>query len=284
MFTKLLKHEWKANAGLLGILSLCALGAGVLGIFVIRGMLYIIDLATELDNIGMALLGSTGMAGILFFIVIGLVAYALAVQFINLFRFYKSRFTDEGYLTFTLPVNSHQIFLSSFLNIVAWMVISFLVVLVSAALMFVAGFWEGIVEVIEAYKQYSDVVDMIVDEAFGMMHGYDFYTLSSIILSVVGSLYTIVMMMTSLTIGSVLVKKLKLLASVGIYYGINMAVGVLESVLMMIPTVIISASYTEDYYYYLGGVMLVSAVIYLGLAVGGYFLSTTLMKKKLNLP
>ena len=36
MFRKLLKYEWKANAGLLGMLSLAAVGVGVLGTIILR--------------------------------------------------------------------------------------------------------------------------------------------------------------------------------------------------------------------------------------------------------
>ena len=41
MFAKLLKHEWKANGGLLSILSAGALGAGLLGALVLRLLLHI---------------------------------------------------------------------------------------------------------------------------------------------------------------------------------------------------------------------------------------------------
>ena len=41
MFAKLLKHEWKANGGLLSILSAGALGAGLLGALVLRLLIYL---------------------------------------------------------------------------------------------------------------------------------------------------------------------------------------------------------------------------------------------------
>ena len=58
MFSKLLKHEWKANAGLLGILSACALGAGLLGTLVMRGILYMNERMEQED---MAAFGVSGL-------------------------------------------------------------------------------------------------------------------------------------------------------------------------------------------------------------------------------
>ena len=49
----------------------------------------------------------------------GIVAIAVccaASLFFMIYRFYKRCFTDEGYLTFTLPVTNHQILLSSIIN------------------------------------------------------------------------------------------------------------------------------------------------------------------------
>ena len=40
MFAKLLKYEWKATSRLLGILTLCALGIGLLGGCVVRALVF----------------------------------------------------------------------------------------------------------------------------------------------------------------------------------------------------------------------------------------------------
>ena len=128
MFSRLLKHDWKANSGLLGLLSLAAAGIGVLATVVLRILVKTAgSLWWELENgLGPVLVVALGM--FLFFSVVALSVYAIAVQVILLYRFYKNKYTDEGYLTFTLPVKPTQIFWSSFLNMLFWLVISVLVV------------------------------------------------------------------------------------------------------------------------------------------------------------
>ena len=120
MFAKLLKHEWKSTAGLLGILSLAALGLSVLGTVILR----------ILNNYGDQMSGNgyplvpVALGTMLFFLAVALIAYAVGSRILLLARFYRNKFTDEGYLTFTLPVNCHQIFLSALLNMVAWSLIT----------------------------------------------------------------------------------------------------------------------------------------------------------------
>ena len=50
----------------------------------------------------------------------------LVSGFLLLYRFYTSTFTDEGYLTFTLPVKRSTILLSKTVNAVIWTILSFI--------------------------------------------------------------------------------------------------------------------------------------------------------------
>ena len=277
MFSKLLKHEWKANANLLTILSLCALGIGVLGIGVMRGIVYMTELAKQEDA---AYLGVTGLTSILPLMFFTLFAYFLAVQFVNVFRFYKNKFTDEGYLTFTLPVNAHQIFLSSFLNILFWLLISAVVVIVSIVLIIVVGAWEPLKEYFQELQQYEGSLDDIYMEE----PGYDTYNVLKLISIGVTGLYAIVMIMTSITLGCVAAKKHKILASIGIYYAIGIGVGIVESILMVVPSIAMTSDYYDQYYTYSSITLAITMGLQVAMMIGGYFLSTHLMKNKLNLP
>ena len=280
MFSKLLKHEWKANSGLLGILSLCSLGIGVLGIFVMRGIIYMSELAEKEDA---AYLGVTGLSTILPFMFLTLFAYFLAVQFINVFRFYKSRFTDEGYLTFTLPVNAHQIFLSSFLNILFWLLISAVVVVVAVILIVVVGAWEPLTEFFREMQEYGGTFEDIYMEEINEP-GYQTFNVLTIISAVLSVPYSIILIMTSITLGCGLAKKHKILASIGMYYGINVAVGMVESILTVVPTIAMASDFYDRYYIYTNWTIGITMALQVGLMLGGYFLSTHLMKHKLNLP
>lgn len=275
MFSKLLKHTWKANSGLLGILSLCAFGVGLLGAGVLRIIFYLKE-----SNNENAWLAISSLTSILGFLALGLVAYALAVQFVTLFHFYKNRFTDEGYLTFTLPVTARQIFLSSFINSFLWMIISALVVLIAVCIAAFLGAGEYIQEY---FRGFGNIVggseDLIFDEP-----GYKVYTIVSTVQSLYAPIYSLMLIMTSITLGCMLAKKHKIWATIGMYYCIQAVVGVVASIATVVPSLMAFASEDEQYFKAMAISSAITLVLQVILTVGGYFLSTSLMKNKLNLP
>ena len=137
MFSKLLKHEWKANWGLMSILTLAAVGVGILGTIALRVLVNYGDAITQSESVLVLLLFP--LSTLVFVSYMGIAVYVAAVGFVLMYRFYKHKFTDEGYLTFTLPVKTNHIFLSSGLNMVIWTVIAFLVALLMYAMMLLCG-------------------------------------------------------------------------------------------------------------------------------------------------
>ena len=247
MFSKLLKHEWKATSGLLIILSLCALGVGAMG----GGMLRLLNYVSEhmLDN-GMAAIATSGLSSMLFFLMIALVAYILAVQFITLFRFYKNKFTDEGYLTFTLPVTTHQIFLSSFLNILIWLVISVVVLMLSGLLMLLIGVGDPLLQILEALREVTQSLGALFSD--WELPGAGALMTFALLHIPVMPVYNIVLLMTSITLGCVLAKKHKILATIGMYYCIHMGVNMLSSILSVVPTLLMIGGTLSNPDHYVG--------------------------------
>lgn len=277
MFAKLLKYEWKASAGLLGILSGAALGIGLLGGLSLRYIFSVAQNGLEDDPANLMILPVSFM---LMFMVLALVAYMFAVQIILLSRFYKSRFTDEGYLTFTLPVSTAQNYLSALTNILIWNVISGVVMSISVMALMLIGLSE-----IPGFR------DSMTLESFGAafgemaaMEGYLEYQSLSAILGLVSLVAQPVIIMACITLGAVLAKKHKVLAAIGIYYGVSMAIGMVTSVgttAVMMEELQVSTSL------YSGSMLLMVGIqiaVQLVLCIGGSALSVWLMDKKLNLP
>ena len=110
MFGKLMKAEWRASRRVVGILCLAVLIAALVlglvgcGLFMAETRSWNVHGTVEMI---VALLCVAAVMVIA-------VAWAASI-FYALWRFYRSRFTEEGYLTFTLPVNGHQLMLSSIL-------------------------------------------------------------------------------------------------------------------------------------------------------------------------
>jgi hypothetical protein len=285
MFSKLLKHEWKANWSLMSILTLAVVGVGILGTIALRVLVNYGDAITQSESVLVLLLFPlTTLVSVSY---MGIAVYVAAVGFVLMYRFYKHKFTDEGYLTFTLPVKTNHIFLSSGLNMVIWTVISFLVALLMYAMMLLCGTaQEGLFndDIVEAFSSLGIFMDGIGEE-FTELMGAGFVPL--LILNVlVVPLFSTVIAMTCVTLGAVVAKKHKILAIIGISYGVEMVLSILLSVVTYLPlfiAAIIDPS-MESPMLYITLTLILTFLLQAGITVGGYFLSTRLMKNKLNLP
>ena len=155
MFSKCLKHELKATSRVLVPLLACVLILGiVLGLaFAGLGALYDMGDATvpeggEITDGGDVTVGGEAIdfknpADVLAFIVaaafiilligffVMMVVCAVAVFVLMVRRFYTSFFTDEGYLTFTLPVTVDCHLASKTVSMMIWSAISSAVTLLA---------------------------------------------------------------------------------------------------------------------------------------------------------
>ncbi len=287
MFIKLLKHEWRATRGTLGLLTLAAVAMGLFATVDIR---IIINNAIYNDY-SLFATGSelppavrTVMTLLLVACFIGLVAYFIAVAICLMSRFYKNKFTDEGYLTFTLPVKVRDIYLSSFVNIVIWLFIAVVVFIVLLFLFLLFGTaTEGIVnpEVLDGVKE---IFELPWHEVFSNK-----YATTTIILELVymliSPIYMITLVLTCITAGAVIAKKHKILMAFAVYYGVNVGMSIFSSVLGTgsIMSVDTYFHYSLAYEEWVIG-MVAQILMTAGLSALGYLVSTYLMKHKLNLP
>ena len=280
MFTKLLKHEWRATRGILGLLCIIILIAGI----TIGCTMYIM-VSDSRDGATIRIDGTPVpetlkpmsefaevMCVLLIMAGVGAVAICSAGSlFFLIYRFYRRCFTDEGYLTFTLPVTTHQILLSSLVNTIIGELIMFMAVGLSvgiAALLFLAAFPENLI--------WADV-SVGLKEAFSQMWNSlveNIDVLSSLtVTGIISALSELIVLMLAVTIGAMAAKKHKILAAVGVYYGISM---VQSFVLAIANLSVVSA---ENVLHIFSVTSLTSLVI----AISGYFLMHYLADKKLNL-
>ena len=269
MFAKLMKHEWRATRGVLGLICLICVSAAVLGGLSMR---YLTWISTQLRSMNLV------NALCVIAMIVSMIAVAvcgMAELIYLIWRFYKSRYTDEGYLTFTLPVTTHQILLSSVVNSIVGMVIVAAVVLFSIAGMLLIGFswmdgfWASLGEVIS--QLFAEMKRYIGWEQLG-------YAAILLCDGLMGVICGLVMLMLSVTIGSVIARKHKILAAVGTYYGLSVLMSVGETVLLSLVT--IRTGEESGYFLRITGF---SGLLLLAISVGGYFLTHYLADRKLNL-
>lgn len=281
MFAKLLKHEWRAIRSVIGLLCVIILLAG-LTIGGVANYMFHMDQdgpTVVLDEDEQAMYAEPELSEFtevicVLLIVAGVMAVAVCAAasiFVVIWRFYKSRFTDEGYLTFTLPVNSHQLLLSSILNSIFGVLLVILACFAAVGLAFALVFlafprdfiwadvwtsWESIRQ--QLWESFVKNADQFALAAFS---------------GITGAVSQLLSLMLAVTIGSLIAKKHKILAAVGVYYGI----GLVESFLY--SSIFLAAAAGQSANLLLG----LPGVVALILAVGSYFLMYWLTSKRLNL-
>ena len=274
MFAKLLKHEWRSTREMLGILCLISLGASLLGGLTMCYLFYV----SSHDGGGSDALE---ILSVLFMIaaMIALAVVGVAAVVVYMGRFYKCRFTDEGYLTFTLPVNTHQNLLASLVNTAIGMVLITLVICLSGCLWMVIAFAgvEGFYQTVrehfpELWEKFWSLVQTHAGEIpWGVMA-------RGMLSALTGTINSLVMLMLAVTVGSLIAKKHKILAAVAVFYGIHVLISIATAFLMS-ATVALSGGALAAMSGYFGR----TALLMTALSLGGYFLMYWLVDRKLNL-
>lgn len=278
MFGKLLKYEFKSQQKLLTILSFSALGAGLVGGL---ALWFLIDVLEKVENITASVAGSILSTILLIGVFLGIMAYLVAVWILLLYRFYKHHFSEQGYLTFTLPVTAHQTILASIVNIIIWELIALVTYLCAICLMFapaLAFSWrDSIPQIKMVWQELAEEFSVVFSSAGGG------YAAVYIITVIVSGIYSLIIPLACITLGCLLTKKYRILTSIAIYYGLQLGISMISGIFTIVLTVAgISKGMEGSGLIWLSSVL--PCVMLLVLSVGGYFLMHRSMSKKLNLP
>lgn len=281
MFATLLKYEFRRTKNILLPLNIGALAIGAVGYFLMLLFTKIID-NPDSDLVIAAPLLYLLCFGLM--LMVGLLGTALAI--VLCIQFYRDKFTDQGYLTFTLPASTHQILLSSYLNFLIWTVINTVVTLVAVVMMVTPFFTYMFAQFSEMGLDVAYLWALIKEHIAEILPSGILFTVAYIMIIVSSLFYGITLPYLAITLASVLVKKLKLLLAVGIGYGMSMILGIIPTILSMIEGIITGIiMVNHDLTYYAPGAisLILTSVFYMAFAIGGYFLMHHLVTKKMNL-
>lgn len=143
MLGKLFKHEWKTASKMLLLVHAFVL------LFAVLSRIYL-EICGGLNAISdMNSAASIVAFTMILLMVFGIISAAFFTYVYVAYRFYKNVFTDQGYLTNTLPVTPMQIIVSKGLVGVIWSVIDMIVL--SAALMILIA--DG--------RVFADIIDFL---------------------------------------------------------------------------------------------------------------------------
>ena len=218
MLKKLLKYDLNAIWKLWVALSAALLGMAVFMSLLIRFSI-VSSLASSDSLLSFFLvLGSFGSG---FGVIIAWSGILIVTPIMCYIRYFKNFFSDEGYLTFTLPVKRSTLYLSKVINVFIFNVGNVIVTIIAIllALMIIPETGNnGAILNFEILKTlWSGIVWLWKELGLWLA----VYLLGIILLATACSLYQIGMIHLCITVGATVAKKHKVLAALGIYMGVS---------------------------------------------------------------
>ncbi|MGN0526136.1 MAG: hypothetical protein ACI4IF_01760 [Acutalibacteraceae bacterium] len=217
--------------------------------------------------------------------VLGYASFVILSLILVFSRYYKNFYSDEGYLTFTLPVKRNQLLNSKLICGILTEALTALVSLISAGTMLCIGYrdeiftketYDKIMEVInEIFVTNTDIVTFIVALA------------ELVVLLLLLSLLSCLFMYVCICVGATISQKAKVACGIGIY---TVASAISTFLLQMFTFFVASA--LSNWLYDLAEIriygvillMLLTAILFIGIIIAAlYALHYTLLDKKLNL-
>ena len=222
--------------------------------------------------------------------VFSIAAYILIVELLVLYRYYQNFFTDEAYLTFTLPVKRRTLFNSKLINAFIWSVAN--IAVVTVAILIIMAFAPLEEDGTGSLLLFIfDGLFKIIGQIFELFDAWAYlYTLEALLIAVFSTVFSTLLIYACITLGCTMVKKYKLLMAILVYYMVNMAISIMSyigSIVMSIVTAMsieILATYTEGQIKAIVFFTLMAiAAFYLVLCVVAYKFSLSRIEKNLNL-
>ena len=289
MFRKVLKYDMAAIKRYWWMIAVVILAMSVIGSFVFRVVYTSAETMNEKDSL---LLQLTVIAGSIFLFICIIAAFSsvLVTTVMTHLRYYRNFFTDEGYLTFTLPVRRKTLYLSKTVNSMLWSFAHALLLVVAAAIALTLApipeeghflnltFWDALFDgIAEIWHEIG---------AWTLVYVFEF-----LLMYVCASAASVGLIQLCITIGSVVAKKQKLLASIGIYYAVNIGTSTVSQiavnigVIFLMPgiLVLVESATALVCYTSLALALLLGILIFAAFAMVLHFVALGLLERKLNL-
>ena len=287
MLKKCLKYDFEAVLRTWWILAVSMLGASVIAGLGFR--FFSQCMVADEVNEGLTVLAAFVAIGSYFCLLAMIMG--MTVSFILIFwRMYTHFYTDQGYLTFTLPVKRSTLYLSKVIMgtvleaatvgilILGILFIALVVPPTEGGEFFISLDWLSAI---------GEVLGQLVDVAGWWLI---LWIPAAVAILVLFALFQNGLIYFCITMGAVVAKRHKLIAAIGIYYGVNLAVGLIGEIIFLFLTAgiitIIMAALAS------GGVIMgltITAILFivaLAMAVLSailHFMTVNKLEQKLNL-
>lgn len=274
MLKKLLKYDFRAVLKFWWIAVAMNLLLSVTGGF--------ISLLESYDN-WLSDLVSTISGLPLFLVNCSYVALLIVTLVLLFIRFYQNLFSDEGYLTFTLPVTRSQLLNSKFITGISILGATVLICFANLLLMDMIACWPDV----RTGTYFHDTVKYFVTGSRNQGIYFWLMLAEALVLLVALVVLVVLFLYFCITFGSMIVKKGKLIISIILFYGVSSAFVSINLFLVFFGALslnFVSMDATVNLDPTLS-LFLLGLIFYAG-AIAGllYSLQYWMLDKKLNLP
>ena len=276
MLGKLFKHEWIAISKLLVVIH------GFILIFAILSRLFF-EVSGGIEVVMAA--GSNNITGIIaamiiFVLVLFIFCAAMFTSVYIAYRFYKNVFTDQGYLTNTLPVTPTQIIVSKGLTALLWTIIDLVVLGASLLILFANG-------------EFMSVLLPALGQLFTYLNTLPAFCWIFLIMLLLSPFLTILHLYFCVAVGS-LVPNHKILGAIGVYIISYVAIQILSTFVLALSGIGFGVANIDttgmtgaEATYYLGNLLTPMFLIILLCEIIAtlvcFFVTKYIMTKRLNL-
>ena len=269
MVKKLFKHEIVSYLRTLLPVNLIVLAIAIMTRIV---------LFFENDSIIYSLVSGSSI----FMFVVGIIACIFMTFIAAIVRFYKNLFTAEGYLMFTLPITPTQHIFVKLLTATVCQLASLVVIAVSVL---IALTGKPLAELMETFSYLCEAIATHIPTVHTVL-----YCIELIIMLTIYMVSAPLLYYACITVGQT-AKKNRILMAVGVYFVYYMVTQVLSTVFMIVFTVLgelgafeaIGQLATQHPYAFIHGALCLGIVFQAAIATLFYFITHSIMSKKLNL-
>lgn len=198
-------------------------------------------------------------------------------------RYYRSMYSNEGYLTHTLPVTSNQLLLSKMINFSIWELLSAVCVLFSI-LLFVVFVTMREVDYRSLFDSFHEVIaDMQTILNSRVATGWEMFVVLVIVLFLVSAVSKSLLYMGSVNIGQLWARH-RVAGAILVYAGITVVMQIATQVIMIVFMINADLLGINDYVFsFMNKVMGIALLMQIVIGAVMYGVSLLILKKKINL-
>lgn len=283
MLGKLIKYEWKSTykVGLLLLLAMAM--ATLMGFLAFQAPMWRqLGGRSVYDSLGTAVLDIVSLFSFMLYVMILVGAiYAAYIYFVV--HFYKTMYTDQGYLLHTLPVGKNEILISKIFISSVWLFLVFIGMTVSIVIFgismasSISG--ESIASVVRAMPNFFSEVNMLFSDMSAFATWYLVVMLVNVVLGVPASM---IIFYGTVSFGQLFSKHRIIMAIVG-YLCLMVIRGIIGTILQVMLSVGSMVINEEEMLGTMYANAFATLILNLLLAAGAYLLSYYVTSKKLNM-